>query len=653
METNETMNSRKVAPYGSWRSPITSDVIIAESIGIGEIRLDGDDIYWTEMRPSEGGRNVVVRRGPDGKTADVTPPPFNVRTLVHEYGGGAFIVSDGVVYFSNYEDQRLYRQRPGDEPEPITPETAVRYADGVMDSKRARIICIREDHRGEGEAVTTIVGVGLDGMDSGSVLLSGHDFYASPRLSPDGSMLAWFSWDHPNMPWDGSDLWVAEVREDGSLGDAQRVAGGDGEAINQPEWSPQGTLHFVSDRSGWWNLYRWRDGRVEPLCEMDAEFGVPQWGLAISTYGFAAEHRIVCCYNRGGTSHFANLYTDRLELETVPTPFTDVTRSGMFVGAGRVVFGAGSPTMAPALMAHDLRTGATEALRNSNAFSVDEGYLSAPEPIEFPTEGGVTAHAFFYPPTNKDYSAPEGDRPPLVVLVHGGPTSAVSSTLDLRTQFWTSRGFAVLDVNYGGSTGYGTVYRRRLNGRWGLVDVEDSINGARFLAERGDVDGNRMAIRGGSAGGYTTLSALTFHDVFRAGASLYGVSDLEALTLDTHKFESRYLDTLVGPYPERRDIYLERSPIHHVDRLSAPLILFQGLEDKVVPPNQSEMMRDALREKRIPVAYLPFEGEQHGFRRAENIKRTLDAELYFYSRVFGFDLADPVEPVEIENLPPA
>ena len=646
------MNSRKVAPYGSWRSPITSDLIVAESIGIGEIRLDGDDIYWTEMRPSEGGRNVVVRRGPDGETADVTPQPFNVRTRVHEYGGGAFLVSNGVVYFSNFEDQRLYRQRPGGEPEPVTPEAAVRYADGVMDSKRARIICIREDHRGEGEAINTIVGLGLDEMDSGSVLLSGHDFYSFPRLSPDGARLAWISWDHPNMPWDGSDLWVADVRADGSLGEVQRVAGGDGEAVFQPEWSPQGTLHFVSDRSGWWNLYRWRGGRVEPLCEMDAEFGVPQWGLAASTYGFASEHRIACGYNRGGTSHFANLYTDSLDLETVPTPFTEITRSGMRVGAGRVVFGAGSPTMAPTLISHDLRTGATEVLRNSNAFGIDEEYVSAPEPIEFPTGGGLAAHAFFYPPVNKVYSAPEGERPPMVVLVHGGPTSAASSTLDLRTQFWTSRGFAVLDVNYGGSTGYGTAYRRRLNGRWGVVDVEDCVNGARFLAERGDVDGGRMAIRGGSAGGYTTLAALTFHNVFRAGASLYGVSDLEALTRDTHKFESRYLDTLVGPYPERQDLYLERSPIHHVDRLSTPLILFQGMEDRVVPPNQSEMMRDALREKRVSVAYLPFEGEQHGFRRAENIKRTLDAELYFYSRVFGFDLADPVDPVEIENLPP-
>ena len=639
------------APYGSWKSPITSDLIVAESVGIGETRLDGEDIYWTEMRPAEGGRNVVVRRVPDGETTDVTPPPFNVRTRVHEYGGGAFLVHDGVVYFSNFDDQRLYRQRPGGKPEPVTPETAMRYADGVMDGARARIICVREDHTGEGEAVNTIVGIGLDGMDAGTVLLSGRDFYSYPRLSPDGSRLAWLSWDHPNMPWGGSDLWVADVMADGSLGEPRRVAGGGGEAVFQPEWSPQGTLHFVSDRSGWWNLYRWRGGRIEPLCEMEAEFGVPQWGLGSSTYGFASERRIVCSYNSGGRSHVANLYTDTLELETVPTPLTEITRSGLRVGAGRVVFGAGSPTTAPSLMAHDLRTGATEVLRSSSAASVHKGFLSVPEPIEFPTTGGLTAHAFFYPPANGDYSPPEGERPPLVVLVHGGPTGAASSTLDLRTQFWTSRGFGVLDVNYGGSTGYGTAYRRRLNGRWGLVDVEDCVNGARFLAERGDVDGGRMAIRGGSAGGFTTLSALTFHDVFRAGASLYGVSDLEALTRDTHKFESRYLDTLVGPYPERRDLYLERSPIHHVDRLSTPLILFQGLEDRVVPPNQSEMMRDALRQKRVPVAYLPFEGEQHGFRRAENIKRTLDAELYFYSRVFGFDLADPVDPVDIENLP--
>ena len=644
------MPALQKAPYGSWRSPITSDLIVAESIGLGEIRLDGDDIYWTEMRPSEAGRNVVVRRTPDGRTTDVTPRPFNVRTLVHEYGGGAFTVSGGVVYFSNFADQRLYRQEPGGEPEPLTPESEMRYADGAIDRGRGRMVCVREDHTGDGEAVNTIVNIDLDGMGVGAVLLSGNDFYSSPRLSPDGSRLAWLSWDHPHMPWDGNELWVAEIQADGTLGGTEFVAGRADEAIFQPEWSPDGVLYFVSDPSGWWNLYRWCDGHVEPLQEMEAEFGVAQWGLGMSTYGFASDKRIICSYNRDGTSHIADLNTETLELKTVPTPFTEITRSGMRVDAGRVAFGAGSPTMPESLMLHDLTTGATDVLRSWHEVDLDAGYLSRPQPIEFLTEDGRTAHAFFYPAKNKDYVAPAGERPPLLVMSHGGPTGAASTTLDLRVQYWTSRGFCVMDVNYGGSTGYGTEYRRRLNGLWGVVDVDDCVNGARYLAERADVDSQRMAIRGGSAGGYTTLSALTFRDVFRAGASSYGISDLEALARDTHKFESRYLDTLVGPYPERSDLYVERSPIHHTDRLSSPLILFQGLEDKVVPPSQSEMMRDALREKGLPVAYVPFEGEQHGFRRAKNIKRALDAELYFYSRVFGFELADPVEPVPIENL---
>lgn len=639
-------------PYGSWRSPITSDLIVAESIGLGEVRLDGHDVYWSEMRPSEGGRNVVVRRTPDGRTADVTPQPFNVRTRVHEYGGGAFAVSDGVVYFSNFADQRLYRQEPRGQPQPLTPEAELRYADGVIDRGRGRIFCVREDHTVAGnEAVNTIVGLDLEHGGPGDVLVSGDDFYSSPRLAPDGSRLAWLAWCHPNMPWDGTELWVAEVKADGFLGEAGLVAGGTDESIFQPEWSFDGVLHFISDRTGWWNLYRWRDGRAEALQRMEAEFGVPQWGLGPSTYGFASPNRIICSYNRDGTSHIADLDTETLELKTVPTPFTDITRSGLRVDPGRAVFGAGSPTMSESLMLHDLRTGTIATLRRSDESSLDEGYLSRPQAIEFPTEDGVTAHALFYPPANKDHTAPDGERPPLLVMSHGGPTGAASSTLDLRHQYWTSRGFAVLDVNYGGSTGYGTAYRRRLNGRWGVVDVDDCVNGARYLADRGEVDGNRLAIRGGSAGGYTTLAALTFRDAFKAGASHYGISDLEAMARDTHKFESRYLDTLIGPYPERRDLYVERSPIHHTDRLSSPLILFQGLEDKIVPPNQAEMMRDALRDKGLPVAYVAFEGEQHGFRKAENIRRALDGELYFYSRVFGFDLADPVEPVPIENGP--
>ena len=637
-------------PYGSWKSPITSDLIVAESVGLGQVHLDGDDVYWVEMRPSEGGRNVVVRRTPDGRTADVTPEPFNVRTRVHEYGGGAFVVSERVVYFSNFADQRVYRQEPGGEPQPLTHEAELRYADGVIDRGRGRMVCVREDHTGGGEAVNTIVSLDLEHGGPGDVLVSGDDFYSSPRLAPDGSRLAWLAWDHPNMPWDGTELWVAEVQAGGSVGETELVAGGTAESILQPEWSPDGVLHFVSDRTGWWNLYRWRDGRVETLQQMEAEFGSPQWAFGTVDYAFESPRRIVCQFTRDGLWEMGTLDTEALRLERIETPYSDMSRGDLKIAQGRAVFGAGSPTHAFSIVELDLATGASQVLRRSNESSPDEGYLSKPRAIEFPTEDGVTAHAFFYPPANKDHAGPEGEKPPLLVGSHGGPTGAASTTLDMQVQYWTSRGFAVLDVNYGGSTGYGTGYRRRLNGQWGIVDVDDCVNGARYLAERGEVDGERMAIRGGSAGGYTTLAALTFRDAFKAGASHFGISDLEAMTRDTHKFESRYLDTLIGPYPERRDLYVERSPIHHTDRLSSPLILFQGLEDEIVPPNQAEMMRDALRDKGLPVAYVAFEGEQHGFRKAENIRRALDGELYFYSRVFGFDLADSVEPVPIENL---
>jgi dipeptidyl aminopeptidase/acylaminoacyl peptidase len=642
------MTEPKIAPYGSWKSPITSDLIVAKTIGLGQIALDGEDAYWIEMRPSEGGRNVVVRRTPDGQTTDVTPPPFNARTRVHEYGGGAFLVADGVVYFSNFADQRLYHQVPGEEPRPLTPEAALRHADGVLDRERNRILCVQEDHTDtDREAVNTITSVDLESGES-RALVSGHDFYAAPRLSPDGSHLAWLAWDHPNMPWDGTELWVGEIAADGLIGREERVAGGVEESIFQPEWSPDGTLYFVSDRSGWWNLYRLHGGRVEPLAEMEAEFGLPQWVFGMSTYAFESAERIVCAYTKDGVWHLTSLDTETRALEPVETPYTFI--DGIRAAPGRAVFHAGSPTEAAAIVQLDLVTGKTEVLRRSTKLDIDPGYLSTPRAIEFPTENGLTAHAIFYPPRNRDYAAPPGEHPPLLVMSHGGPTSATSSELKLSIQYWTSRGIAVLDVNYGGSTGYGRAYRQRLNGQWGVVDVDDCANGARYLAGRGEVDGDRLIIRGGSAGGYTTLCALTFRDVFKAGASYYGIGDLEALAQETHKFESRYLDRLVGPYPERRELYVERSPIHLTDNLSCPVIFFQGLEDQVVPPNQAERMVEALREKGIPVAYIPFEGEQHGFRRAENIKRSLDAELYFYSRIFGFELADPIEPVEIENL---
>jgi dipeptidyl aminopeptidase/acylaminoacyl peptidase len=641
------MPQSRIAPYGSWKSPITSDLIVAGTIGLEQVVLDGADAYWIEGRPSEGGRYVVVRRSPDGQLADMIPPPFNARTRVHEYGGAAFTVHAGVIYFANFDDQRLYRQTAGGTPVPVTPEGDLRYADFDVD-RRGRLVGVQEDHRtGSQDPANTLVGIPLDGGPA-RVLVAGNDFYSNPRLSPDGKRLAWLTWNHPNMPWDGTELWVGELDGDGSVARSEQVAGGALESIFQPEWAPDGTLHFVSDRTGWWNLYRLCDGHAEALCPMQAEFGRPQWVFGVPTYAFAAAGRILCTFTQQGSWRLASLDPDRRRLEPIETPYSDI--GGLRVAGQRAVFPAGSPTEPAAVVQLDLDGGRIEVLRRSSSVEVEAGYLSVPQALEFPTAQGQTAHAFYYPPRNQDFAAPAGERPPLVVRSHGGPTGSTSAVLRLELQYWTSRGIAVLDVNYGGSTGHGRDYRERLRGRWGIVDVDDCVNGARFLVERGLADGRRVAIRGGSAGGYTTLAALTFRDFFRAGASHYGVSDLEALARDTHKFESRYLDGLVGPFPERRDLYHERSPIHFPERLSCPVILFQGLEDRVVPPSQAEVMVAALRAKGLPVAYVPFAGEQHGFRRAENIKRALDGELYFYSRIFGFALAEPVPPLTIENL---
>jgi dipeptidyl aminopeptidase/acylaminoacyl peptidase len=641
-----------IAPYGTWKSPITSDLIVASSIRLGEIRLDGNQIYWSEGRPTEAGRSVVVHLTSDGQKVDVTPPaPFNVRTRVHEYGGGAFQVADGVVYFANFADQRLYRQLVGGEPQALTPEAAFRYADAVLDRSRNRLVAVREDHTAAGpEPINTVVVIPLDAAEpqAGEVLVAGSDFYASPRLSPDGRWLCWLSWNHPNMPWDGTELWVAELDEAGALQTPQKIAGGLTESVFQPEWSPDGVLYFISDRTNWWNLYRWQKGQVEAICSKAAEFGLPLWVFDMTTYGFESAEQLICTYVENGVQHLARLNTQTLTLTKIDTPFAAI--SGLKVGPGFAAFIGGSTTRPSAVVRFDLQTGASQTLQSSSTLEVDSGYLSEPEAIEFPTENGLTAHAFYYAPKNQDYGAPEDERPPLLVKSHGGPTAATSATFNPSIQYWTSRGIAVLDVNYGGSTGYGRDYRERLKGQWGIVDVDDCVNGARYLVQQGRADGERLCIDGGSAGGYTTLAALTFRNVFKAGASYYGVSDLEALARDTHKFESRYLDGLIGKYPEEQAIYQQRSPIQFAQQLACPLIFFQGDEDKIVPPNQAEMMVDVLRSKGIPVAYLLFEGEQHGFRKAENIKRALDGELYFYARVFGFELADAVAPVAIENL---
>ena len=642
----------RVAPYGSWKSPITSELYASAYVGLSEVQLEDGTAYWNELRPKEQGRYVVVQLQTDGTTHDITPPGFNARTRVHEYGGGSYLVDKGTVYFSNYSDQRLYRQKLGSSPEALTPLVDVRYADGVIDHQSNRIVSVREDHTVKGEAVNTIVSVDLASGGPGEVLVSGNNFYSSPRISPDGRQLAYLTWNHPNMPWDGTELWVSTFDADGKPVNSHRVAGGLKESVYQPEWSPDNRLYFVSDRTGWWNIYRSNNGRAEAICPLEAEFGGPQWVFRQSHYGFASPRQIICIYTMKGGTHLARLDTVTGRLEEILTPYSGGARQirDIAVGPDHAVFVGGSPTEAESIVQIDLRTPKLTVLRRSRNVTVDNRYLSIPRHVEFQTTNGLTAHSFYYPAKNPDYSAPASEKPPLIAICHGGPTGQTSTALRYSIQYWTSRGIAVLDVDYRGSTGYGRPYRERLNGQWGLVDVDDCVNGARHLVQNGEVDRNRVAIEGGSAGGYTTMCALTFRDFFKAGASYFGISDLETFVKDTHKFESRYLDRLVGPYPEKKDLYRERSAINYVERVSCPMILFQGLEDKIVPPDQSEKFYKVLRDKGLPTAYIAYEGEQHGFRKSENIKRSIEAELYFYGKVFDFEPADQIESVHIDNI---
>jgi dipeptidyl aminopeptidase/acylaminoacyl peptidase len=643
--------------FGTWPSPITAEAVAAQGIRLSHVAVDGGDVYWIEGRPQEAGRNVLVRRRGDGGREDVTPAGFNVRTRVHEYGGGSYLVSGGVVYASNFTDQRIYRidtrrmSGAPAEPAPITPPGPWFYADATLDVRRRRLIAVREDHSDSSrEPINALVSIPLDGPESaGTVIASGFDFYSTPRLSPDGARLAWLAWRHPQMPWDGTELWVADVAETGELTQATRVAGGTTESIYQPGWTPGGQLCFASDRDGWWKLYHVGDGSSLVADEWrDVEFGRPQWLFGGVTWVPTGEGRMAVSYTRSGHWHLA-----LLDVETgALSPLAEGLEPREWLAATdtHAVLVAGTMTTPDAVVRVELATGVVETLRPSSTIDFPANLLSAPESVEFPSSDGHATHAFYYPPRHATYSAAKAELPPLILISHGGPTTAASPTLDLKVQFWTSRGFAVVDVNYGGSSGFGRAYRQRLNGQWGILDVQDMVAAARFLVADGKADPDRLVIRGGSAGGYTTLAALTFHPgTFQVGASYYGISDIEVLAQDTHKFESRYLDTLVGPYPAARDVYYARSPIHFVDRLACALILFQGLEDKVVPPNQSEMMAAAVRAKGLPVTYLAFEGEQHGFRQATTIVRCLEAELYFYGAIFGFAPADDVAPITIDN----
>jgi dipeptidyl aminopeptidase/acylaminoacyl peptidase len=614
----------KNLPYGAWPSPLTAAKVTAGALRLDQIQLDGDNVYWLEGRASEGGRNVIVKLTPAGPV-DVSATEFNVRTRVHEYGGAAYTVHKGAIYFSNYSDQRIYRQAPGEAPVAMT-EPGPMWADYRVDAARHRLIGVREQNN-----VNVIAAI------PDRVLLEGADFYSDPIVSPDGKFLAWLQWNHPNMPWDGTELWVGAFNASGLIGVREKVAGGSSESIFQPEWSPDGVLHFVSDRTGWWNLYRWRGTGVEPVHVMDAEFGKPQWTFSMVTYAFLGDTRIAATYVQQGRWKLAVIDTDRKTFEPVDLPIQPIESIKANPNTGDIYFVGGSPTDPPAVIRLRLEsnfTASADRLRESTSERIPREWISIPEAVTF-TIKDRDVHGFYYPPTNPEVTPPANEKPPLFVITHGGPTGATSDVLDPKIQFWTSRGFAVLDVDYSGSTGYGRPYRDRLKGQWGIVDVEDAVGGAEAMVARGKADGNRLIIRGGSAGGYTTLAALTFFNTFKAGASYYGISDLEVLQQDTHKFEARYNDTLIGPWPAAKDVYRARSPIHFTDRLSCPIILFQGLEDKVVPPNQSEMMADAARRKGLKVKYVAFAGEQHGFRKAENIIRSLEEELAFYQDVFS------------------
>jgi dipeptidyl aminopeptidase/acylaminoacyl peptidase len=652
--------------FGSWPTPITSEFVVRAAAGLGGVSVHGDTVIWSEQRPEEGGRTQLVQRTGDGPAVDLLPAGANARTAVHEYGGGAWWVSGGTLWFADWADQRLYTRTGPSAPVPVTPDPEVprgdRWADGSVTPDGRWAVVVREHHSvggGPAEVVNEIVVLDATGELAPQVLVSGPDFVSDPRISSDGRLLCWLQWSHPDMPWDGTELCVADLQatEAGPLlGHPTVVAGRpDGESVTEPRWADDGSLWFISDRSDWWNLYRWVPdvGRVEAMVTDDAEIGGAQWVFGQSSYAFLAGGRTVFASARDGLGYLAIRLADGrvVDLGVPYTSFASIQADG-----DRIVFIGASATTEPAVVSvtvdADGVVTATEVLRPPRDLGLDPAWFSVPESISFPTSGGRTAHALFYPPTNPDMTPEPRELPPLLVLIHGGPTSAARAMLQLGTQYWTSRGFAVVDVNYGGSTGYGRAYRNQLRGQWGVVDLDDCEAAARWLGEQGRVDPARLCIRGGSAGGYTTLAVLAFRDTFAAGASHYGVADLEALATETHKFESRYLDGLIGPYPARRDLYVERSPIHHVEGFDRPLIVLQGLEDEVVPPNQAEMIVDALRTKGVPVAYVAFEGEQHGFRQAANIRRALDSELSFYAQVFGFDLpaAEKIEPVVVDNL---
>jgi dipeptidyl aminopeptidase/acylaminoacyl peptidase len=632
-------------PYGAWTSPITVASLAEGAIGIADLRVAGERLYWLETRPQEGGRVVVMTRDEASGVRQLTPSGFNARTRVHEYGGGAYVVAPDGLWFSHFRDQRLYRQRAEGAPEPMTPE-GYRYADAVP-APGGALIAVREDHTVPANVRNAIVRLSGRAGDAGEILFGESDFVAYPRLSPDGRSLAWIAWDSPAMPWDATRLYVADLGA-GGLSNRRQVAGGADVSVVDPQWDEAGVLTWISDESGFWNLYEAAGEGSRAILARAAEFAGPLWTLGQSNYAALAGGVIVAAAQEAGRESLLVIDRATAAVRALSLPFIAYS-SVQRLGASRIAAIGHSATETSAVIAIDVVSGACEVVQRPSPAHVGAACVSEAEPISFPSARGRTAHALFYPPKNDAFAAAAGEKPPLIVQAHGGPTSAASGAFSLSNQFWTSRGFALVDVDYGGSSGYGRAYRQLLEGQWGIVDVEDVIAAARFLAEAGRVDAKRIAIHGGSAGGFTVLAALSQSDVFAAGADFYGVADLEALARDTHKFESRYLDNLIGPWPAAKAIYDARSPINHLAGFTAPLLILQGAEDPIVPPNQAHMIRDALKAKGTPVAYVEFAGEGHGFRRAENIIRAKEAELAFYARFFGFTPADTLPELEIEG----
>lgn len=637
------MNDIEKSPYGSWRSKISAAIVAKSGIGsnllLSELKLGKDNIYWLERNLKHSGSRDLMRWSQDGIIESVVSAPFDVRTRVHEYGGGSYAIWRDVIFFINFEDQRLYRSEHGNV-YPITPQSENdRYADSIVTQDGSQLIAVRERHETGREVQNELVAVSADGSELPGVLATGRDFYSSPRISPDGSQLAWLCWDHPHMPWEQSELWVASITDKMNLENEHCVAGGEQESVYQPEWGPSGELYYISDHNGWWNLYRQDDDKAIALAPIEADIGIPQWQFGTSRYTFLSNNSIAVIYTQDGEDHLGVLEPGAKQIRKIDIPFTSFYPPAIYSNEGGKLWTiAGSFTMMPSVVCIDSKAEKFQVIRKGFSENLDSNLISTPEVIHFPTVDETTSHALFYPPANPNFRGTKDELPPLIVVMHGGPTSSARAHLQLELQYWTSRGFAIVDVNYSGSSGFGRRYRERLRGNWGVVDVNDSIAAAEFLIKTERVDGKRILIRGGSAGGFTTLASLVRSDLFAAGASYYGISDLNSLALETHKFEAHYADYLIGPLPEFAAVYKERSPLFSANKLSNPMILFQGTDDIVVPPSQTQVFIEALEEKQLSYAYVELENEGHGIRQPGNIIRCLDLELAFYGHVFKLEL---------------